>query len=153
MFFFFNQKYCSRTQVASSSPSPLPLPQREGSDMRDTPCGSQIFPLIITWLLKQTVLLKRTVSYTPLSAGEGLEGEAFFLCKREDVKSSFTSSLFTYILFLVPLLSTPHYVHIHKDIVVSAPPLRGEEELKRASWATFYITVLHKLDEYYTWNT
>ena len=31
MFFFFNQKYCSRTQGASSSPSPLPLPQREGS--------------------------------------------------------------------------------------------------------------------------
>jgi|GEM_PF-5682785 hypothetical protein len=40
--------------------------------------------------------------------------------KREDVKSSFTSSLFTYILFLVPLLSVPHYLHIHKDIVVSA---------------------------------
>ena len=48
MFFFFNQKYCSRTQGDTSSPSPLPLPQREGSDMRDTPCGSQIFPLIIT---------------------------------------------------------------------------------------------------------
>ena len=54
---------------------------------------------------------------------EGVGGEAFFFyyAKREDVKSSFTSSLFTYILFLVPLLSTPHYVHIHKDIVVSAP--------------------------------
>jgi len=24
--------------------------------------------------------------------------------------------------FLSPLLSAPHYVHIHKDIVVSAPP-------------------------------
>jgi len=48
MFFFFNQKYCSRTQGDASSPSPLPLPQREGSDMRDTPCGSQMFLPTIT---------------------------------------------------------------------------------------------------------
>ena len=48
MFFFFNQKYCSRTQVNTSSPSPLPLPQREGSDMRDTPYGSQMFLPTIT---------------------------------------------------------------------------------------------------------
>ena len=41
-----NKNHCSLT--LPSSPSPLPLPQREGSDMRDTPCGSQIFPLIIT---------------------------------------------------------------------------------------------------------
>ena len=59
--------------------------------------------------------------------------------KRKDVKSSFTSSLFTYILFLVPLLSTPHYVHIHKDIVVSPPSLRGKEKSRRASWVTFYL--------------
>jgi len=58
----------------------------------------------------------------PLSAGEGLGVRLFFYyAKREDVKSSFTSSLLGYILFSVPLLSTPRYVHIHKDIVVSAP--------------------------------
>ena len=118
MFFFFNQKYCSRTQGDTSGPSPLPLPQREGSDMRDAPCGSQIFPLIITQA--------NCFLHSPSLQERGLGGEAFFLlCKREDVKSSFTSSLFTYILFLVPLLSTPHYIHIHKDIVVSAPSLHG----------------------------
>ncbi|WP_287367771.1 hypothetical protein, partial [Prevotella sp.] len=42
--------------------------------------------------------------------------------KREDVKSSFTSSLLGYILFSVPLLSAPHYVYIHRDILVSVPP-------------------------------
>ena len=78
---------------------------------------------------------------------EGVGGVRLFLVqrKREDVKSSFTSSLLGYILFLVPLLSTPHYLHIHKDIVVSAPLLRGKE-LGRVCWATFYITVLHRLD-------
>ena len=45
MFFFFNQKYCSRTQ---GSLTPNPSPKGEGRNYRDTPCGSQIFPLIIT---------------------------------------------------------------------------------------------------------
>ena len=82
--------------------------------MRDTPCGSQIFPLIITQA--------NCFQHSPSLQERGQGGEAFFLlCKREDVKSSFTSSLFTYILFLVPLLTTPHYMHIHKNILVSAP--------------------------------
>ena len=150
MFFFFNQKYCSRTQVASP---PTPLRKERGV--------ITVIPLVVrryfhTLLLKQTVsytpplcrrggrggeakgvkcviplvvrryfhllLLKRTVSCTPPLCRRGGWGvRLFFICKREDVKSSFTSSLFTYILFLVPLLTTPHYVHIHKDIVVSAP--------------------------------
>ena len=29
--------------TSTTSPSPLPLPQREGSKMRDTPCGSEGF--------------------------------------------------------------------------------------------------------------
>jgi len=64
----------------------------------------------------------------PLSAGEGAGGvRLFFICKREDVKSSFTSSLFAYNLFSVLLLSVPHYAHIHKDIVVSTPLPAWEE--------------------------
>ena len=98
--------------------------------MRDTPCGSQIF---------RSLLLKRTVSYTPPLCRRGGRGVRlfFYYAKREDVKSSFTSSLFTYILFLVPLLLAPHYVHIHKDIVVSALLPVWEEELGRGCWVTF----------------
>ena len=29
--------------TGTTSPSPLPLPQREGSEMRDTPCDSEGF--------------------------------------------------------------------------------------------------------------
>ena len=29
--------------TGTTSPSPLPLPQREGSEMRDTPCSSEGF--------------------------------------------------------------------------------------------------------------
>ena len=65
--------------------------------------------------------------------------------KREDVKSSFTSSLFPYNLFSVSLLSALHYVYIHREIVVSAPSLPGRR-LGRANWVTFYLTVLHRLD-------
>ena len=83
--------------------------------MRDTPCGSQIFPLIITQA--NCFLHSSSLQERGLGGGEAF----FFYAKREDVKSTFTSSLFTYILFLVPLLPAPHYVHIHKDIVVSAP--------------------------------
>ena len=133
--------------------TPNPSPNGEGLDYRDTPCGSQIFPLIITQAncflhspslqergqggeakgVKCVIpivvhrylhlsLLKRTVSSTPPLYRRGGWGvRLFFICKREDVKSSFTSSLFTYILFLVPLLTTPHYMHIHKNILVSAP--------------------------------
>ena len=82
--------------------------------MRDTPCGSQTFPLIITQA--------NCFHHSPSLQERGLGVRLFFYyAKREDVKSSFTSSLFTYILFLVPLLPTPHYVHTHKDILVSAP--------------------------------
>ena len=86
-------------------------------------------------------LLKRTVSYTPPLCRRGGRGGVrlfFYYAKREDVKSSFTSSLLGYILFLVPLLSVPHYVHIHKDIVVSAPSLHGKES-GRICWVTFYL--------------
>ena len=88
----------------------------------------------------RSLLLKRTVSYTPPLCRRGGRGVRlfFYYAKREDVKSSFTSSLLGYILFLVPLLSTPHYLHIHKDIVVSAPLLRGKE-LGRGCWVTFYL--------------
>ena len=110
MFFFFNQKYCSRTQVASP---PTPLRKERGV--------ITVIPLVVRRYF-HLLLLKQTVSCTPpLCRRGGWGGEAFFYyAKREDVKSSFTSSLFTYILFLVPLLPTPHYVHIHKDILVSA---------------------------------
>jgi hypothetical protein len=47
--------------------------------------------------------------------------------KREDVKSSFTSSLFPYNLFSVSLLSALHYVYIHREIVVSVPLPAWEE--------------------------
>jgi len=85
-----------------------------------------VIPLVVHRFFR-SLLLKRTVSYTPPLCRRGGRGVRlfFYYAKREDVKSSFTSSLFTYILFLVPLLSTPHYIHIHKDIVVSAPPCVG----------------------------
>ena len=110
MFFFFNQKYCSRTQVASP---PTPLRKERGV--------ITVIPLVVRRYFHLS-LLKRTVSSTPPLCRRGGWGVRLFsLCKREDVKSSFTSSLFTYILFLVPLLTTPHYMHIHKNILVSAP--------------------------------
>ena len=34
---YYNLVICKKEQVAQLTPSPLPLPQREGSEMRDTP--------------------------------------------------------------------------------------------------------------------
>ena len=94
--------------------------------MRDTPCGSQIFPLIIT----QT----NCFQHSPSLQERGLGGEAFFYyAKREDVKSSFTSSLFTYILFLVPYCQLPS--------------LRGRGLEKRLNCFTDQC----RLDGYYTY--
>ena len=46
MFFFFNQKYCSRTQVVNGiQNSQFRI---HNYDYRDTPCGSQMFLLTIT---------------------------------------------------------------------------------------------------------
>ena len=54
--------------------TPNPSPNGEGRNYRDTPCGSQMFLLIITWLLKQTV------SNSLLSFSErGLGGEVFII--------------------------------------------------------------------------
>ena len=144
MFFFFNQKYCSRTQGDTSSPSPLPLPQREGSDMRDTPCGSQIFPLIITQancFLHSSSLQER---------GQG--GEAFLLlCKKGRRKIIF----YIFPFYLYSFLSPPSFnspLHTYpQGYCCICPSLRGEEELERASWVTLYITVLHRLDGCYAY--
>ena len=69
--------------------------------MRDTPCGSQIFPLIITQancFLHSSSLQER---------GQG--GEAFLLlCKKGRRKIIFYIFPFGLYSFSVPLLSTPH---------------------------------------------
>ena len=140
MFFFFNQKYCSRTQVASSSPSP------KG---RGVIC---VIPLVISKCLRSLLLNYLSKLYysselfpaLPLSLRRGGRGVRFFLVqrKREDVKSSFTSSLLGYILFSVPycqLLTTCISTRI---LLYLPPPCMGG-----GVRATFYITVLHRLDE------
>ena len=111
MFFFFNQKYCSRTQVASP---PTPLRKERGV--------ITVIPLVVRRYF-HTLLLKQTVSCTPpLCRRGGRGGEAFLLlCKKGRRKIIFYIFPFGLYSFLSPLLSAPHYVHIHKDIVVSAP--------------------------------
>ena len=63
----------------------------------------------------------------PLSLRRGGWGvRLFFICKREDVKSSFTSSLLGYILFSVPFFQLPTTC-ISTRILLYLPPLRGKE--------------------------
>ena len=89
-----------QTQADTSSPSPLPLPQREGSDMRDTPCGSQIFPLIIT----QT----NCFQHSPSLQERGLGGvRLFFYMQKGRRKIIFYIFPFGLYSFLSPQLSTP----------------------------------------------
>ena len=79
---------------------------------------------------------------------EGVGGVRLFLVqrKREDVKSSFTSSLLGYILFSVPYFQLPTTCISTRILLCLLPSLRGKES-GRVCWATFYITVLHRLDE------
>ena len=139
MFFFFNQKYCSRTQGDTSSPSPLPLPQREGSDMRDTPCGSQIFPLIITQancFLHSSSLQER---------GQG--GEAFLLlCKKGRRKIIFYIFPFGLYSFLSPpSFNSPLPAYPQGYCCICSPP--AWEGVGKRLLGDLLFTVPHRLDE------
>jgi len=65
--------------------------------------------------------------------GVGLGFGAFSLVQRKKGRRKIIFYIFPFGLysFLSPLLSAPHYVHIHKDIVVSAPPPAWEGVGKR----------------------
>ena len=84
----------------------------------------------------------------PLSAGEGVGGVRLFFTPKKKGRRKIIFYIFPFGLysFLSPQLSTPRYVHIHKDIVVSASSLHGKES-GRVCWVTLFITVLHRLDE------
>ena len=124
MFFFFNQKYCSRTQGASSSPSPLPLPKGRG-----VIC---VIPLVIRKCLRSLLLNYLSKLYysselfpaLPLSLRRGGRGVRLFFSPKKKGRRKIIFYIFPFGLysFLSPLLSVPHYVYIHRDILVSVPP-------------------------------
>jgi len=97
---------------------PLSAGEGAGGEAKGVKC---VIPLVARRYF-HTLLLKQTVSCTPpLCRRGGWGGEAFFLlCKKGRRKIIFYIFPFGLYSFLSPLLSTPHYVHIHKDIVVSA---------------------------------
>ena len=69
MFFFFNQKYCSRTQAASP---PTPLRMERGV--------ITVIPLVVRRYFRSSLLdyLSKLFPTLPSPFGEGLGGEAFF---------------------------------------------------------------------------
>ena len=128
MFFFFNQKYCSRTQVASP---PTPLRKERGV--------ITVIPLVVRRYF-HTLLLKQTVSCTPPLCRRGGRGVRlfFYYAKREDVKSSFTSSLLGYILFSVPFFQLPTTCISTRILLYLLPSLHGKDP-GRVCWVTFYL--------------
>ena len=99
--------------------------------MRDTPCGSQIFPLIITQancFLHSSSLQER---------GQG--GEAFLLlCKKGRRKIIF----YIFPFYLYSFLSPPSNnspLHAYPQEYSCICPLLREKELGRVCWVTFYL--------------
>ena len=56
---------------------------------------------------------------------------------------------YLYSFLSLPSSNSPLRAYPQGYSCICSPPYVGEE-LERASWATFYITVLHRLDECYT---
>ena len=88
-----------------------------------------MIPLVIRKCLRSLLLNYLSKLYysseqfpaLPLSLRRGGRGAFFSPKKKGRRKIIFYIFPFGLYSFLCPLLSAPHYVHIHKDIVVSAP--------------------------------
>ena len=107
-----------------------------------------MIPLVIRKCLRSLLLNYLSKLYysseqfpaLPLSLRRGGWGVRLFLVqrKREDVKSSFTSSLLGYILFSVPYFQLPTTCISTRILLCLLPSLRGKE-LGRGCWVTFYL--------------